>query len=333
MRTTSRVLLLAGLACVTLLVAWRGVGTIASLLVEANWRLLLLAALALPNLILCAASWRLLFPFGRAPSFGRMLHWLWIGTSVNALLPVASVGGEVVRARLLALDNRAVSDAVASVVVDKTVMVSTLPLSALLGAVLLLHWGTGGTTVTGVLVGAAAMAGALVLVVQLQRAGAIAFLVRRVVGEGREASRQLVNGASSIDERVRALYGRHLHITAAITIRFAARLLLAVEIWLAAHWIGYPVGIVEAIVLGCLGHAVRGAAFAVPAGLGVQEGTFMVTGALVGLPPEASLSLSLASRVREIIPSIPGLVAWQVSEGRALLQGTPSDRTLSGTKQ
>lgn len=330
MRTTSRVWLLAGLACMTLLVAWRGAGTIASLLVEANWRLLWLAALALPNLILSAASWRLLFPIGRAPNFGRMLHWLWIGTSVNALLPVASVGGEVVRARLLALDNRAVSEAVASVVVDKTVMVSTLPLSALLGAVLLLQRGTGGTTVTGVLVGAAAMAGALVLVVQLQRAGAIAFLVRRVVGEGREASRQLV---SSIDERVRALYGRHLHITAAITIRFAARLLLAVEIWLAAHWIGYPVGIVEAIVLGCLGHAVRGAAFAVPAGLGVQEGTFMMTGALVGLPPEVSLSLSLASRVREIVPSIPGLVAWQVSEGRALLQGTASDRTLSGTKQ
>ncbi len=79
--------------------------------------------------------------------------------------------------------------------------------------------------------------------------------------------------------------------------------------------------------------AVRGAAFAVPAGLGVQEGTFMVTGALVGLPPEVSLSLSLASRVREIVPSIPGLVAWQVSEGRALLQGTPSDPTLSGTRQ
>jgi hypothetical protein len=45
------------------------------------------------------------------------------------------------------------------------------------------------------------------------------------------------------------------------------------------------------------------------------------------------ISYSLASRVREIVPSIPGLVAWQVSEGRALLQGTPSDRTLSGTKQ
>ena len=46
----------------------------------------------------------------------------------------------------------------------------------------------------------------------------------------------------------------------------------------------------------------------------------MVSGSLVGLPPEASLALSLVSRIREIVPSVAGLVAWQIAEGRALLR-------------
>jgi len=63
---------------------------------------------------------------------------------------------------------------------------------------------------------------------------------------------------------------------------------------------------------------IRSAAFAVPGGLGVQEGGYLVVGNLLGIPGEAAFALSLIARVRELALGIPGLVAWQLVEGRRL---------------
>ena len=46
----------------------------------------------------------------------------------------------------------------------------------------------------------------------------------------------------------------------------------------------------------------------------------MVFGALLGIPPGLSLSLSLVVRVREIITSVPALFVWQAIEGKSLLR-------------
>jgi hypothetical protein len=98
------------------------------------------------------------------------------------------------------------------------------------------------------------------------------------------------------------------------------RVLLTGELWLAAWLMGFPVGLLEALMLKSLTGALRGAAFPVPAGLGVQEGGYVVLGALAGYPPDIMLGLSLATRVRELLVSLPGLLAWQHVEGRALWQ-------------
>jgi len=36
------------------------------------------------------------------------------------------------------------------------------------------------------------------------------------------------------------------------------------------------------------------------------------------MPPDVALATSLASRVREIVSSVPGLITWQYLEGRGL---------------
>jgi uncharacterized membrane protein YbhN (UPF0104 family) len=56
---------------------------------------------------------------------------------------------------------------------------------------------------------------------------------------------------------------------------------------------------------------VRNAAFLVPGGLGVQEGGFVLIGALFGVPPKQAIALSLIRRVRDIVLGLPGLVAWR----------------------
>ena len=100
---------------------------------------------------------------------------------------------------------------------------------------------------------------------------------------------------------------------------FVAYIVAAGEIWLALYFLGHPVSVAEAILIDALTHAVSSAAFVVPAALGVQEGGFMVIGGLLGLTPEIALALALARRARDLILFLPGLLAWQIAEGRKLL--------------
>jgi len=72
--------------------------------------------------------------------------------------------------------------------------------------------------------------------------------------------------------------------------------------------LGHPVSWLAALLLESLGQAIRGAAFAVPGALGVQEGGYLLLAPLAGLPPDAALALSLAKRAREILLGLPGLL-------------------------
>ena len=88
------------------------------------------------------------------------------------------------------------------------------------------------------------------------------------------------------------------------------------EIWLAMTVIGAPGGFTEALILESLGQAARSAAFMIPGGLGAQEGSYLLLGALLGIPPEVALGLSFIKRVRELVLGLPGLVTWYGIEGR-----------------
>jgi len=82
---------------------------------------------------------------------------------------------------------------------------------------------------------------------------------------------------------------------------------------------GHPVDLKEAIILESLTNAIRGAAFVVPGGFGVQEGGLVLLGHLMGLAPETALALSLVKRVPDLALGLPGLLAWHWLEVRRLL--------------
>lgn len=318
-QSSSWIGLSVGLAIAVALVVWQGVDTVANLLAATSWKLLLVAGFAVPQLLLASASWRLLFPAGGAPRFGLLFLAMWIGVSINLMLPVANVGGDVVRARLLALWTGRPRDAVASVVVDKTVLVATLPILAVIGTAALLR-----SVPSAGSVGAAAglvflLSAAIVLLVVVQRAGALSFLAARAVRLARRPGWEgIVAKASDLDGAIRALYARPATILAAGALRLLGRLTASGEVWLAARLLGHPITIVDALLLRSFGIVARAIAFPVPAGLGVQEGSFVALGALIGMPPEIALATSLATRVRDIVTSVPGLIAWQYVEGRGL---------------
>jgi hypothetical protein len=63
-------------------------------------------------------------------------------------------------------------------------------------------------------------------------------------------------------------------------------------------------------------------AFVIPNGYGVQEGGYVMLGAFIGLSPEFSLAISLATRIRELIVDLPGLLYWQHVEAKYLFKKT-----------
>ena len=83
------------------------------------------------------------------------------------------------------------------------------------------------------------------------------------------------------------------------------------ETWLVLKLVGHPVSAWGAIALESLCQAIRNLAFFVPGALGVQETGLVVIGALIGLPADAAIALSLAKRFREIVIGLPALASWQ----------------------
>ena len=321
MRSVALIGVFVGLALVVGLVAWQGLSPIADAFGALGIGILMLLPIYLVYLMMGVVSWRLLFVPGREPSFAMALNANWIGSSVNTLLPVSSIGGEAVKARLLALSGIEVAEASGVVLGDTTVQAISLALWGLIGAALLASIGTDSSNILAVTVAALLFCLGVMAFVVMQQRGVFGLIARRLRKRSARSGDLLAIWSESLaafDVRVREIYERPWRVTASTGIRLASRIFLTAEIWIAAWLIGSPITILDAIMIRSLAGAVRGAAFFIPNGIGVQEGAYIVFGAVVGLPPGFSLSLSLAVRAREVLSSFPGLLVWQMIEGRSL---------------
>lgn len=320
MKSASWLSFFLGLALITLLALWQDVAVIAQRLTAPGWGILWVAVFALPDLLLSSASWRFLFtPNGHQPTYRNTVAAMWIGTSVNTVLPVASVGGEWVKARLLTKWATPGTYAAASVVVDKTVQALSVLLGAILGMVFLFLIAPDPQILSAALLGCALLAIGIIGFVLAQCAGTFGFLARLPASIARSPKWQsLASNAVILDTAILAIYRQPSAILLASGVRLLLRILMAGEVWLAALLIGYPIKIEEALILTSLGMAIRSAGFVIPGGLGIQEGGFIAIGTMLNLPPHVALSISLATRIRELITAFPGLLAWQYLESQML---------------
>ena len=322
MKTVAAISLALGLTAIVALLAWRGFASVGAIFATMGAGVLLLPLIWLPHVSIAAISWRMLFAPGRGPRLRHAAQALWVGHGLGTLLPLAGLGDEVVKARVLVIHGTRGADAAASVVVDKTVQAASLLLWGLIGAVTLSFLELDSRITWAALAGLALLAAGIAGFIAVQRArmlgggvGMLARLWRWGVLDG------LAAGANAADDAIRALYRRPRIVAASCGVRLIARIVLGLETVLAAHLMGQPIGLAEAVVLRSLTTALRGAMFVVPNGLGVQEGGFIALGAVMGYPPEFMLALSLATRARELIVGVPGALIWQRAERRKSLAG------------
>jgi putative membrane protein len=311
---------LAGAALFTFLLIRQGAPEVVAAFTSAGWAIggVVVYHFAVP-VLLDANAWWALFPKSeRLPL--RQLFWMrWIGESVSTLVPSAAVGGDVVRARLAALHGTSVPTAAASVLVDITLGVFVQIAFTLLGLALIVgftgHQGFVRPTLIGAAIGILAIVGFYIV----QRLGMFRFIARIVSRLANAPDwHSLVSGGHTLDEAVRAQYSRRRGVVGCCAWTAASLVLGSGEIWIALHAIGQHATLINALILQSMVLTIRSMMFPIPGALGVQEGGYVLVGNLLGIPGDAAFALSLISRVRELILGIPGLISWQIIEGRRL---------------
>jgi hypothetical protein len=214
-------------------------------------------------------------------------------------------------------------DAAAALAVDLAVGVVTQALFSLAAAVALarLRVGSRPSGAAPIVIGGLAASAAVALGVAFLRWGAPRVAARAVARrpDGRWA--RLAGGAEALEEALSSLLRRGRDLAAAFAWHLAGWTSHVGETWLFFALAGAPVSPAAALALEGMVAATRGAAFFVPAGLGVQELTVVSLSSWMGLGVEPAIALGVAKRVREAAVGVPGLLSWLLAERAARRRG------------
>jgi putative membrane protein len=143
----------------------------------------------------------------------------------------------------------------------------------------------------------------------LQRRGFFGKLMRTANRfSGKRDWSKWLSKAEALDLAVQIIYRRNGLVAASFALSLAGWFVGTGEVYLITQLLDHPVSWSDALLLESFGQAIRGAAFAIPGALGVQEGGYLLLAPLAGLPPDVALALSLAKRARELLLGLPGLL-------------------------
>jgi putative membrane protein len=312
---------LVGLSILVALVGAFGARGIGELVAGAGWWLPLVIALHVPQTVFSALGWKSLIDDPHQPSAARIFGYRWIRESVNSLLPVAQVGGDIVRARLLALSGVRLGQAAASCTVDLTLEMASQIVFSLLGIGLLLV-APHGAQITRMAVTVTAVAVIITAgFIAFQRSGGLHAFGRLLSRQAEKRNWSSLGQISEFAPAVGALYRNPRRLAAAFLFHLTSWLLGSVETYAGLFALGLHPSLREAVVIESLGQIVRALGFAVPGALGVQEGGYILICGLFGVSPQGALALSLIRRIRELTLGLPGLIAWQrIESGHSTLK-------------
>lgn len=313
--------LFTGLFIFICLLFWQGFTDVLNLLFSSGWALLWLPVVWLPCLIPLAHSWRLCFITEPVPSLKKALLGIWMGRAVNTLLPVATIGGEIVKARYIALSGGNANAATASVMVDKTIQAFAVVIWGFIGVGLLIYTATDNNLATLTLSGFIILATSVTIFIYVQKAGIFGF-VTRLGGSliKTESWEGISRNARDVDETIKQIYRDRKRVYLATAIKTSGYALHTSEVWLACYLLGFPISLMEAVMLKSLTSTISDVAFIIPNAYGIQEGAYIMIGNLLGINPELALAISLAVRIREVIIDPAGLLLWHQIETRHLLK-------------
>jgi putative membrane protein len=255
---------------------------------------------------------------------GRAGDFVWariLRDSAAEVLPFSQLGGLVFGARALMSAGLSEQAVMASIIVDLTAETAAQFFYTLLGVALIavrLNADLAGPLLWPALAALAVLFAAMAAAVLAQRP-VVAWL-------GRVARRWLPDSiarADAISEAVEDIYRQRARVAAAVALHLVGWAGGAGASWLALRFMGVEAPLWAVMAIESLMYALRNLGFALPAGLGVQEISYVMLGPLFGVHAGEALALSLLRRARDLAIGAPVLLIWQAREARCLLRRRP----------
>ncbi|MFP6560806.1 lysylphosphatidylglycerol synthase domain-containing protein [Paraburkholderia sp. B3] len=317
MKHLGRIAALVGFSAAVWLVLRDHPATVWQLIRNGGSGLVLSACVHVLPMCANAWDWRTLIRPAERPSFAKLLKFVWLRESVNGLLPVARIGGEILSFRLLGRSGVRPASAIASLVVDvQLTLISQVVFALVACGYLLGHSTSGAAHLAGTLVWSiAGIVPILTLFALVQHARPFERMARTLNQVTSGKMLELVGKSARVDQSIKLVWrqtgnvARYLFVWQ--TVQCAG---FALEIWIALRVLGTDATFAQAFVIEALIQLVSSVAFLVPGSLGVQEGGFVLIGGVLGFDAPTCLALAGARRIRDLLFYAPGLVAWQVTE-------------------
>ncbi len=324
-RIISTLALLVGVSITIVLIVHHNFSAVMAALSKVGLGLAIVLVIQFMTYGVNGLAWSALYRARNARETRLLIILRWIRESINYLLPVARLGGEVVAVRLFARRGRDLNTAAAGVVVDKTMEALGLFCFAVIGVIILTeelreeggnwnveHWALIGLAVTFMV---------FALFIVAQRLGLLRVIDKAVEKLSDKCSENERSSEAGIHDIVWSIYANRSRLAYSLGLHVFAWFLGALQIWAALLYMGVKITFAGAFVIESLVQVICAAAFVMPAALGAQEAAYMSIGLwLFGINPAIGLALSLIQRIKDVVSGIAGLIVWQWFEGHHLWQ-------------
>lgn len=303
-----RVLLLAGIALFCVLLYRIGVDSVWANVRLIGWGFVFTIGQECAATFFNTMGWRIAFTPPRPPiPFARLVAARLAGDAINNLTPTATVGGEVVRVRMLA-DVADTTALWASVAVAKLTQTCSQIGFIVVGLMYVLtHTALPAGIRDGMLIGLALLITGFAVAVALQRHGMFATGIRLAQRVGLPVPARVDEQMRQLDAEIIRLYRAPGAFLRSAAWFLAGWLCGVVEVYLILHFLEVGASWQRAVTIETLSIAIDAILFFVPAKAGTQEGGKVLIFTLLGLDPAKGLSLGIARRIRELTWSFTGL--------------------------
>lgn len=328
---------LLGIAALTAITAWLGVGHVLNAMRRIGYDgfALLVLGQALVNCLLGLAWWATC-PFLGA---GRTIAARFIRDAAGNCLPFSQLGGMIAGIRATCFDftshrRRVVEwpEAVATNLADITAEVIG-QIAFILIALLCLIGHQDGARFTWPLLGGMGLLslGIAGFVYTQHRGGAAIrwlaqFFGKHIAESWRDS---LVDNIGAFQSEMDRIWSRPGRVARGTFVHLLGWLSSAALTLMAFRFLGASLSYLDAVAIEGVVCGVMSAGFLVPASLGVQEGAYVALGVIFGIAPDVALGISLLRRGRDLTIGIPVLLVWQALEMRRLQHPAAEDRSVA----
>jgi len=324
-----RTLIVGGIVGVFLILAlllYSGMGDVIHASARIGGLGLLLMVLARCTLFVpCALAWWLLSSRDRA---WRIFIWAsWVRAAMGELFITPPLGSEAAGMRILTNGGMRMVDAAACTVVDLTLDLGSQVAFAMTGLMLLSVSMPDSPWLLPGLIALALAAAAVAGFALAQKGGMFRWLEERISRWSRNWPGMMRISMQGMHERIDAIYRRRGDLSASFLLQYGAWMMGVIPTWIGLSFLGHPLAWHQVIAMDAMVFATRGAAFMMPAGMGVQEGAYMLLGQMFGLDAASALALSLLRRAADWLATFPALLFWQTRESKGLRQRDGAEKS------